>query len=96
MSEASVIQRAPASPVTIPSLLADFTALGIVPGMTLLLHSSLSALGWVCGGPVAVILALEELLARCPRFTVDAEAGRLAGGHFVRPYESRPFTDRGS
>jgi aminoglycoside 3-N-acetyltransferase len=60
--EASLIQQAPAGPVTIPSLLSDLAALGVAPGMTLLLHSSLSSLGWVCGGPVAVILALEELL----------------------------------
>jgi cytochrome P450 len=37
-------------------------------------------------------VALEELLASCPRFTVDAEAGRFAPGHFVRRYESLPFT----
>ena len=37
-------------------------------------------------------VALEELLARCPRFTVDADAGRFAPGHFVRRYESLPFT----
>jgi aminoglycoside 3-N-acetyltransferase len=30
--------------------------------MVLLLHSSLSSLDWVCGGPVAIILALEEVL----------------------------------
>jgi cytochrome P450 len=37
-------------------------------------------------------VALEELLSACPRFTVDAGAGRFAPGHFVRRYESLPFT----
>jgi cytochrome P450 len=37
-------------------------------------------------------VALEELLARCPRFAVDHEAGRFGPGHFVRRYESLPFT----
>ncbi len=36
-------------------------------------------------------IALEELLARCPRFAVDAERGRYASGHFVRRFESLPF-----
>jgi cytochrome P450 len=36
-------------------------------------------------------VALEELLGRCPDFTVDADAGRFAPGHFVRRYESLPF-----
>lgn len=36
-------------------------------------------------------VALGELLARCPDFTVDAGAGRYAPGHFVRRYESLPF-----
>jgi cytochrome P450 len=36
-------------------------------------------------------VTLEELLARCPDFTVDADAARFAGGHFVRRYESMPF-----
>lgn len=36
-------------------------------------------------------VVLEELLPRTPDFTVDAEAGRFAPGHFVRWYESLPF-----
>jgi len=36
-------------------------------------------------------VALEELLARCPRFEVDAAAGQFADGPFVRRYESLPF-----
>ncbi len=41
-------------------------------------------------------VTLEELLARCPDFTVDAAAGHFAPGHFVRWYESLPFSVSGS
>jgi len=41
-------------------------------------------------------VALEELLSRCPDFAVDAAAGRYAPGHFVRRYESLPFTAKGA
>jgi len=37
-------------------------------------------------------IALEELLARCPGFSVDTERGRFAGGAFTRRYESLPFS----
>ena len=40
-------------------------------------------------------IALEELLARCPRFVVDHERGTFAPGHFVRRYETLPFTADG-
>jgi aminoglycoside 3-N-acetyltransferase len=50
------------SMATLPSLVVDFTALGVRPGMVLVLHSSLKAVGWVNGGAVAVILALEQVL----------------------------------
>lgn len=40
-------------------------------------------------------VTLEELLARCPEFTVDAAAGGLAPGHFVRRYASLPFRAEG-
>lgn len=36
-------------------------------------------------------VTLEELLARCPWFAVDHEAGTFGPGHFVRRYESLPF-----
>ena len=61
MSEAEVVRRTQ-SPATVESLAQDLVAIGVTPGMLLLVHSSLSSIGWVSGGAVAVILALEEAL----------------------------------
>jgi len=49
-----------------------------------------------CVGAAAARLqacvVLEEVLARCPDFAVDAEAGRYASGPFVRRFEHLPFS----
>jgi len=41
---------------------------------------------------LAARVALEEILVRCPRFVVDGEAGRYAPGHYVRRFDSLPFS----
>ena len=46
------------------SLIADFKALGIKPGMNLLTHSSLRRIGPVDGGADTVIDALLEVLGK--------------------------------
>ena len=62
MPEQDAIARTTGLPPTARSLTADLRLLGVEPGMTLLVHCSLSALGWVVGGAHAVVLALEEAL----------------------------------
>lgn len=63
--ESEAIDRArDGPPATIQSLRADLLSLGLPVGATVLVHSSMKSLGWVSGGPVAVILALEMALGR--------------------------------
>ncbi len=49
-------------PNTQETLRTDFTRLGVVPGMTIMVHSSLGKVGWTVGGPVSVIRALLDIL----------------------------------
>ena len=48
--------------LTAERLKDDFQKLGISAGMTLLVHCSLSRIGWISGGPVTVIQVLLDLL----------------------------------
>lgn len=78
MSEAAVIARTGSQPVTVETLVEDLTALGLQQGMIVLVHSSLSSLGWVCGGPVAVIHALEAVLGPEGTLVMPAHSGELS------------------
>lgn len=60
MTTESDIIAATTSPITRRSMLADLRELGIVAGDTLIVHSSLSAIGWVVGGAQAVVEVLLE------------------------------------
>ncbi|MFP8879238.1 MAG: cytochrome P450 [Myxococcota bacterium] len=63
-------------------------------------HLALSYGPHHCIGAAAVRLqarvALEELIGRCPEFTVDFAAGEFAGGNYVRRYISMPFSATGA
>ena len=52
MSEVDAIARAVDGPVTLARLREDLACLGVEPRSVLMVHSSLSALGWVVGGAV--------------------------------------------
>ena len=54
------IVQATDHPRTKDTLKEDLRRLGITKGMTITVHSSLSSLGWVNGGSVAVVQALME------------------------------------
>ncbi|MEU1684712.1 AAC(3) family N-acetyltransferase [Micromonospora sp. NPDC005707] len=53
---------ASARPHTRASLAAQLRDLGVRPGGTVLVHASLRPLGFLCGGPEAVLLALRDVL----------------------------------
>lgn len=57
MSEFRIIELT-RHPNTVNSIYNDLKKLGICEGNTVLVHSSLSSIGWVCGGGQAVIMAL--------------------------------------
>ena len=61
MSEPLPEDRSP-EPVTVESMTSDLNALGVEVGQTVLVHGSLSALGWVCGGAPAVVDALQRVV----------------------------------
>ena len=66
------------APVTVGSLTLDLRRLGLGAGDTVLVHSSLSSLGWVCGGAVAVVEALLSVLGPSGTLVVPTHSGGLS------------------
>ncbi len=62
MSEADRVRSQVGPPPATLSLTADLRALGVRAGATMIVHSSLSSLGWVIGDAPAVIAALSAAL----------------------------------
>ena len=65
------------APRTRSNLLTDLQQLGVRPGMTLMVHASLSKLGWVAGGPVAVVLALLDAVGEGGTLVMPSFTGNL-------------------
>ncbi|MFF2008335.1 aminoglycoside N(3)-acetyltransferase [Streptomyces sp. NPDC058195] len=77
------------------SLAADLRAIGLRSGETVLVHSSLSSLGWVCGGPVAVVMALLDVLGEDGTLVVPAHsADNSDPAHWSNPPVPEEWWDR--
>ena len=61
MGEPRPEERSP-EPVTVDAMATDLRGLGVDTGDTVLVHASLSSLGWVCGGPPAVVDAVKQVV----------------------------------
>ena len=75
--EAAAIERVE-EPVTVPALVSDLRDLGVSAGDALLVHSSLSALGWVCGGVQAVVDALQSVLTDAGTLVMPTHTGQYS------------------
>jgi len=76
--ETSLIAKTGEHPVTKSSMVEELQALGVQEGMTLLVHSSLSSIGWVCGGAAAVVQALLECVGDKGTIMVPAHSNVLS------------------
>ncbi len=91
-------------PRTRASLADDLRTLGVAPGMSLLVHSSLKRIGWVVGGAPTVIHALIDVLGpdgtlMMPAFSADlADPGEwndppIPGGWVELVRDATPLFD---
>lgn len=103
--EEDTVRKTRGTPATVDSLAEDLGTLGVTKGMVLLVHSSLSSLGWVSGGPVSVILALERVLGPEGTLMMPSLSGDLSDpsrwkeppvpeAWWVKIRESMPAFDR--
>src|SRR5262245_41721994 len=82
--EAPAVAGGARGPVTVGSLAADLSRLGVRAGDTALVHTSLSALGWVCGAEQAVIEALTLALGPQGTLVMPAFSTQLTDPAFWR------------
>ena len=65
-------------PGTRESIALDLRRLGVEREMALIVHCSLSRMGWVNGGPVAVIQSLMDVLTEQGTLVIPAHSSALS------------------
>lgn len=66
------------TPNTVATLEKELKTLGLKAGMTVLVHSSLSALGWTSGGAIAVVQALMNVITENGTLVMPTHSGELS------------------
>jgi len=75
-SEADTIDPS-TGPYSVASLTTDIRALGVTDGSVLIVHSSLSKIGWAAGGAQAVVMALLEAVGPDGTIVMPTQSGQL-------------------
>jgi aminoglycoside 3-N-acetyltransferase len=76
--ERELIAKTGAQPITEGEIIEELQTLGLEPGVTVIVHSSLSQLGWVCGGAQAVASALREVVRPYGTLVMPAHTGQYS------------------
>ncbi|GCE23750.1 aminoglycoside N(3)-acetyltransferase [Dictyobacter kobayashii] len=93
MSEEQVV-RETSTLCTCESLVQDLRRLGLQAGMTVIVHSSLRSLGWVCGGPVAVVEALMDVVTERGTLVMPTQTGNYSDpANWQNPPVPQPWWD---
>lgn len=82
--------ESPAHVATVQSLTADLADLGVAPGMTVLVHTALSSLGFVIGGEQAVITALGDAVGTEGTLAMPAQSWQLCDPAYLNDPEVPP------
>ncbi len=73
-------------PVTRSCLIEELKALGVEEGMTLIVHSAMSTIGWVAGGAQTVVEALQTALGDTGTLVMPTHTGHLSDpAHWQNP-----------
>ena len=94
MGEREAIERSD-EPVTVDRLRSDLRTLGLEPGDAVLVHCSLSALGWVSGGAPAVVDSLREVLTEAGTLAMPTHSTQLSDpARWENPPVPDPWIER--
>ncbi|MCI3927222.1 AAC(3) family N-acetyltransferase [Paenibacillus sp. TRM 82003] len=73
-------------PSTVSTLLAELRELGVEEGMTLIVHSAMSQLGWIAGGAEAVVEALQRAVGPSGTLVMPTHSNGLSDpSHWANP-----------
>ncbi len=85
IDEAAVIEKR-GGPITVDDLVADFRTLGLNAGETVIVHTSLSSIGWVCVDAQTVVDALLEVLTPEGTLVMPTHSGQYSNpAHWSNP-----------